>query len=374
MRRESHLTELGISIKISEIYNRVNYRIATVGNAMFILAVTLGLFNDFISIQAAWLEDPPFEFTSKHMGTTFRIVLYSSDAVSAQKAAQAAFARIAELDACMSDYKQTSELMRLCKQFATQVVEPIPVSDDLFYVLSRASELSRRSVGAFDVTVGPIVQLWRHARRTQELPDPKEFALARQRVGFEKIKLDPKHKTVQLTTPGMLLDLGGIAKGYAADEALKLLKSQFGITRALVAASGDITCGDPPPGQQAWKVDIAPISKKQQPRRLALANAAVSTSGDLEQFVVIGGVRYSHVIDPRTGMGLTGKRSVTVIAPDGITADSMTKAVSVLPADQALKLIDQTPGTAVYIVILDEDDRPIITTSKLFPKFELKDN
>jgi thiamine biosynthesis lipoprotein len=303
------------------------------------------------------------------MGTTFRIVLYTADRVYAQQAADAAFARIAELDNCMSDYKQTSELMRLCKQFATQVGDPVPVSDDLFFVLSRADELSRRSNGAFDVTVGPIVHLWRHARRTQELPDSKELAAARERVGYAKVKLNPQRKTVRLTTPGMLLDLGGIAKGYAADEALKLIKDKFGITQALVAAGGDITCGAPPPGKTAWKIEVAPISKKQQPLSLALAHAAVSTSGDLEQFVVIGGVRYSHVIDPRTGMGLTGERSVTVIAPNGITADSMTKAVSVLPPDQALKLIDETPGTAAYIVVLGEDGKPVVTTSKLFSRF-----
>ena len=136
----------------------------------------------------------------------------------------------------------------------------------------------------------------------------------------------------------MQLDLGGIAKGYAADEALKLLREKFGITQALVAASGDIACGDPPPGKEAWSVDIAPIARSQKPRRLHLVNAAVSTSGDLEQFVVIGGVRYSHILDPRTGLGLTGRRSVTVIAPKGIDADSMTKAVSVLPQKSGLQV------------------------------------
>ena len=306
------------------------------------------------------------------MGTTFRVVLYAADKDAAKKAADAAFARVSELDNCMSDYKQTSELMQLCKKFAAQIGEPVKVSDDLFFVLAKAEELSKKSDGAFDVTVGPVVQLWRHARRTQELPDPKEFAAARAKIGYEKVKLDPAKKTVQLTTPGMLLDLGGIAKGYAADEALKLLKEKFGITHALVAASGDITCGDPPPGKDFWTVDIAPISKNQKPRTLHLANASVSTSGDLEQFVVIGGVRYSHVLDPKTGLGLTGRRSVTVIAPKGITADSMTKAVSVLPSEKALKLVEDMPGAAVYIVTLDKDERPVVTTSKRFAQFEGK--
>ena len=310
------------------------------------------------------------EFESKHMGTTFRVVLYAADKATAKKAADAAFARVAELDAIMSDYKKDSELMRLCKRFATDAAPPVKVSDDLFFVLQKADELSKRSGGAFDVTVGPVVQLWRLARRTQELPDAKEFAAARAKVGYTKVKLDPAKKTVQLLTPGMQLDLGGIAKGYAADAALKLLRDKFGITRALVAAYGDIACGDPPPGAGGWTVDIAPIAKSQKPRRLTLANAAVSTSGDLEQFVEIAGVRYSHVLDPTTGLGLTGRRSVTVIAPDGTTADSMTKAVSVLPRERAMKLVEDTPAVAAYIVILDSGGKPVTTASKRFPRFE----
>jgi FAD:protein FMN transferase len=314
-----------------------------------------------------------FEFESKHMGTTFRIVLYAPDKTTAKKAADAVFARVTELDICMSDYKPSSELMRLGHKFSTEVGPPVAVSDDLFTVLAKADELSRRSEGAFDVTVGPVVQLWRLARRTQELPDPKELAAARAKVGYQKVKLDPAKKTVQLTTPGMQLDLGGIAKGFAADEALKLLREKFDISRALIAAAGDIACGDPPPGREAWTVDIAPIAKSQKPRRLNLARAAVSTSGDLEQFVVIGGVRYSHVLDPRTGQGLTGRRSVTVIAPRGIDADSMTKAVSVLPRDAALKLVEDTPGAAAYLVTVEKDEKPIIVASKRFPKFVSND-
>lgn len=324
------------------------------------------------SIGPAWAEPAVerFEFESKHMGTTFRVTLYAADKATAKKAADAAFGRVAELDGIMSDYKKDSELMLLCKSFATKSGEPVKVSDELFFVLLRAGELSKRSDGAFDVTVGPVVQLWRLARRTQELPDPKEFAAARALVGYKNVQLDVVKQTVHLRVPGMQLDLGGIAKGYAADEALKVLRDKFGIKRALVAASGDIACGDPPPGADGWMVEIAPIAKSQRPRALTLANAAVSTSGDLEQFVEIKGVRYSHVLDPKTGLGLTGRRSVTVIAPNGITADSMTKAVSVLPPEQALKLVEDTPGAAAYVVILDKDEKPVTTASKRFPQFE----
>jgi thiamine biosynthesis lipoprotein len=299
------------------------------------------------------------------MGTTFRVVLYAANAEAAKKAADAAFARVAELDGVMSDYKKDSELMKLCRTAG----EDVPVSADLFAVLSEAEKLSKASDGAFDVTVGPVVQLWRLARRTQQLPDAKELALARSKVGFRNVQLDAAKRAVRLLVPGMQLDLGGIAKGYAADEALKVLKKKFGITRALVAAAGDITCGDPPPDKSAWDVDIAPIAKGQKPRRLKLANAAVSTSGDLEQFVEIGGVRYSHVVDPKTGLGLTGRRSVTVIAPKGVTADSMTKAVMLLPPDKGLALVEVTPDAAAYVVVVGEGEKLAITASKRFNQF-----
>src|SRR5207244_12911520 len=176
------------------------------------------------------------------------------------------------------------------------------------------------SDGAFDVTVGPVVQLWRHARRTQQLPDQDELAAALAKVGYQRVDREAKKRTVRWRAPGMQLDLGGIAKGYAADEVLKLLRARFAIKQALVAASGDIACGDPPPDKDAWSVDIAPIAKGQKPLTVKLANAAVSTSGDLEQFVVIGGVRYSHIVDPKTGLGVTGRCSVTAIAKHGVPA------------------------------------------------------
>ena len=313
-----------------------------------------------------------FEFESKHMGTTFRVVLYAADKDAAERAAKAGFARVAELDGIMSDYKKDSELMRLCARFAREKAEPVRVSEDLFVVLTKAEELSRASDGAFDVTVGPVVQLWRHARRTQQLPDKEELAAALAKVGYRNVRLDAKNRTVQLVVPGMQIDLGGIAKGYAADEVLKLLREKFGIKQALVAASGDIACGDPPPGKGAWAVDVAPIAKGQKPRTLKLANAAVSTSGDLEQFVEINGVRYSHIVDPRTGLGVTGRRSVTVIVRHGVTADSMTKAVMLMPPGKGIELVEQTAGAAAYVVVVGPEDQLRATESKRFASFLAK--
>ena len=313
-------------------------------------------------------EPERHEFTSRHMGIEFRIVMYAPDRSSAEKASVAAFARIAVLDNVMSDYNVKSELMRLCLANDKEPGKPFPVSADLFAVLEASQAVSLVSDGAFDVTVGPLVRLWRIARRTQILPDAKELAEAKAKVGYAKLKLDAKSKTVTFALPGMRLDLGGIGKGFAADEALIVLR-KLGIMRALVAASGDIRCGEAPPGKAGWDVDIAPIAKGREPRRLTLANAAVSTSGDLFQFVVIGGVRYSHVLDPKTGLGLTGRRSVTVIAPTSSQADSLTKAASVLPPAKALALIDSIPGAATYIVVKTTDNAPEnVTVSKEFEK------
>ena len=206
--------------------------------AWIVLAgVVIGLFQE--------LELSRFEFSEIHMGTRFRIVLYTRDRTDAAKASKAAFRRIAQLDDSMSDYRPMSELMRLSRQAG---YGPVRVSEDLFGVLKQSQEMARRTQGAFDVTLGPVVRLWRRARRRGELPDPERLAQAQGRVGYEKLRLDPATRTAQLMRKGMLLDLGGIAKGYAADQALVVLK-RHGLPRALVDAGGDVVVGLPPPGR-----------------------------------------------------------------------------------------------------------------------------
>lgn len=303
-------------------------------------------------------------FTEPHMGTRFQIILYAPNEAMARQAAAAAFARIAALDASMSDYRPASELMRLCAKAGG---DPVPVSEDLFFVLSKAQEVSRLSDGAFDVTVGPVVRLWRLARRTQRLPDPEDLAKARALVGYQNVKLDPKGRTVQLLKAGMQLDLGGIAKGYAADEAHKVLK-KHGITRALVAAGGDITVSDAPPDARGWTVAIEPLDPNEAgpAPTLLLQNASVSTSGDTRQFVEIDGKRYSHIVDPKTGLGLLGRMSATVIASNGITADSTTKVLCVLGPERGLKIIEGIEGLSARMARATEKGNEVFT-SKRFP-------
>lgn len=305
-----------------------------------------------------------FAFTEPHMGTTFSVQVYAVDEATARRAAKEAFARVSELNGIMSDYLPTSELMGLCAKAGGG---PVKVSGPLFEVLARAQKVAEETDGAFDVTVGPVVRLWRRARKTLRLPDPDRLKAARALVGWRMMKLDEKARTVALEKAGMQLDLGGIAKGHAADEMLRVLR-KHGLSRALVSAGGDLRLGDPPPGRDGWTVAIAAVdAKKEGPRYLTLANAAVSTSGDAEQFVEIDDVRYSHIVDPRTGVGLIGRMSATVIAPDGITADSLTKAVAIQGAEKGFAVLARYRGVSGRLVRLTNAG-PVVVVSKGFPK------
>jgi thiamine biosynthesis lipoprotein len=336
-------------------------------NTLFLILCGL-----FLGDRGAEPKLDRFTYTEPHMGTMFKIILYAPDETAAKRAAQTAFERIAALDAIMSDYRPNSELMQLCRKAGG---DPVPVNEALFYVLSRAQEVSRLSEGAFDVTVGPVVRLWRRARKTQQLPDSQKLAQARALVGYQNVRLDHKARTVQLLKSGMQLDLGGIAKGYAADEALRKLEEN-GITRALVAAGGDIAVSKPPPGREGWTIGIAPLEDpNQKPSRyLFLHDAAVSTSGDAEQYVEIDGKRYSHIVDPRTGIGLVGRQSVTVVARHGIDADSLTKVVSVLGPERGLAIIDGLDGVAAFVVRKTDNGTQSIPSSGFSSLPFTKDN
>lgn len=302
------------------------------------------------------------------MGTQFRIVLYAPSGKDASSAATAAFERIGQLDGLLSDYKDDSELTRLCRGPAGK---PTPVSPDLFAVLADSADLARRSDGAFDVTCGPLVRLWRRARRQRELPKPERIERARVRVGPELMRLDPDYQTVELAVPDMQLDLGGIAKGFACDAALAVL-AQRGVNSALVDGGGGISVSGPPPGKTAWTIAIAPPSggsidaeaSSGNDLPLLLTHAAVATSGDASQYLELEGRRYSHIIDPRSGQALTDPRQVTVVAPRGALADGLATALCVLDPPAGLALADQSPNVAARIVAGVGSERRVLESSR----------
>ena len=296
-----------------------------------------------------------FEFTRLLMGVQTRIVLYSKNADTGRDAASEAFTIIARLDDCMSDYRAPdgSELMRLC---AAAGGPPLNVSDDLLHVLEQAQRISLASDGAFDVTVGPLVALWREARRTGVLPAQDHLQNARDLVGWKNIIIDESSHSVQLLKPSMKLDLGGIGKGYAAQRAVDALRGR-GITRCLVALAGDIAVGDPPPGQSGWSIAAQSSDDVASPATLLLANAAVSTSGDSEQFIEIAGQRYGHIVNPRTGLGLTNRVSATVIAPRGELADALSTAVCVMGLRDGQEFLAKFDGVAAILEAPTETKR-----------------
>lgn len=301
------------------------------------------------------------------MGTIVDVTLYAPDKAVANDSAKAAYARIEELNRILSDYNPDSEVMRLCRKAGTG--EVIAVSPELFEVLAKSVEFAKESDGAFDVTIGPVVKLWRTARRQKKLPSEQELTAARSLVGWRHIRLDPATRSVELTKPGMLLDFGGIAKGYIADQARAVLAKQ-GVTRCLVSVAGDIAAGDAPPGRDSWRIGIAPLeSADGEPSRyLRLVDCSVSTAGDAFQFVEIDGVRYSHIVDPATGLGLTRRISVTVVSTQGVMADGLDTAASILGPERGLKLIQQTKG-AVGLITIATDKGVTVTETEGFEKY-----
>jgi thiamine biosynthesis lipoprotein len=280
----------------------------------------------------------PYEAVEPHMGTLFSIKLYAVNEQQAKDAFKAVFARVAQLDATLSDYRADSEL-----SLVTATTTPTHISEDLFSVLAKGQWLSEQTDGAFDVTLGALTHLWRQNRRARSLPEAAVLKEALARSGFRHMHLDIASHTVRFDVSGMQLDVGGIAKGYAADEALTVLLN-LGIKSALVAASGDLAFSGPPPGEKGWKVGIDALD-----RALVLANAAVSTSGSSEQNFAVNGLRYSHILDPKTGLGLTTDITTTVIAPHGIDADGMATAINVLGPERGLAFIDKQAGVAAVL-------------------------
>ncbi len=324
-----------------------------------LLVLVFCVITQAVLLTAAELQ--PFEAVEPHMGSLFRIKLYAASEQEAQAGFKAAFNRIAQLDEILSDYKPNSELSRL----STDAVDhPVRVSDDLFQVVDAAQRLAAESDGAFDITLGPVIRLWREARKNGKAPEPAALKQAGELCGYRNLLLDPERHTLELKKTGMQLDVGGIAKGYAADEALAVL-SNLHLNRVLVAASGDLAFGDPPPGKRGWRIGVDSFDAAQSPftKVLELSNMAVSTSGDTEQHLDVNGKRYSHIIDPKTNAGLTSRRTVTAVARSGTLADALATTISVLGPDRGLKLVQKHADAAVLILLQEPNNNRVVESS-----------
>ena len=286
------------------------------------------------------------------MGTFANITAVAVDGETIKAGIEAAFDKLVEVDEMMSDYKDDSELS-VVNRYA--FAGPVEVSDELFAVLKASVDYSRKTQGAFDITVGPVVELWRRAAKGGAKPGEKELAEARARVGYEKLILDEEDKTVRFAVEGMKLDLGGIAKGYGVDRAIEEME-KAGAAGGLVDVGGDICCfGVSPKLDNIWRVGLEdPSGESGYLLVLKLSDTAIATSGDYRRFVVVDDKRYSHIIDPATTASAGGLTSVTVIAATAMDADALATAVSVMGRAKGLQLIESIDNAEAIVIPADK--------------------
>ncbi|MDZ4852427.1 MAG: FAD:protein FMN transferase [Pirellulaceae bacterium] len=345
--------------------------------------------SSFLSLTSLVLSQAPtptkldgYELTFPAMGSTITLNAYSDSEAKIERAFGAVRIEIDRLVAILSDYEPDSELNRNHRQ-ATQTNS---ISEELFQVLKASEEWFNHSDGAFDAAIGNLTRRWREARKLGELPSQTEIDEAMRHSGWQKIELNKTERTLTLLDPEVRIDLGGIAAGYIVDRAFEVLLAH-GLKQVLVNDGGDIRCGESPPGREGWRIEIASIGstnidklaansiqKKAKPkprsqidklpplRRIYLKNAAITTSGDLWQFIEIDGQRRSHILDPRTGYGVPGPAAVVLIAPTCIEADAGATTLSVLGPTRGLELITKYPGYEALMASRPSSDGSIVST------------
>ena len=327
---------------------------------IFVL-VFLGIFHASAHAQ----ELKRFEVHSYEMGSDFRLIFYASNDSIAEAAVHESWNEVRRLNQIFSDYSMDSEISLLSQESLPH--EWLPVSDDLFIVLKQAGQISRQSNGLFDVTMGPLTKLWRAIRQAPEpkLPSDSVVQKLNQRVGYGSVHLKEPNQ-IQLTRSNIEFDFGGIAKGYAAERILYLL-STYGIERAMINAGGDVTVGDPPPGRTHWEVVVPWIGKEgtSDVQKFKLKNVTIATSGSVHRSILIDGERYSHIIDPRTGIGSKKQIQATVISSAGMLADAYATVLTILNPREGICMIESLPNLEAFIFQKREDGVRMITSSGL---------
>lgn len=308
-----------------------------------------------------------FVFSQPKMGSPFTIIFYADDSTKAASLARQCFRLTDDYVSIFSDYIDSSELNRLCAT-AGKTGRPFIASPALFDILVLSKVAFEKSGGTFDITLGPVTRLWRKARKENTFPTYEAVKNKLALTGFRKIKIDTITHEVKLMEEGMQLDLGGIAQGYIGQKVANFLRENL-IENALIDVSGDIVAIGTPPGTNGWTIGVnMPESADDVMKQpLLITNKAVTTSGDVYQFIEHDGKRYSHIVHPKTGYGITTRRNVTVIANDGTVADWLTKACSLLPIGKAKKLVAQM--NAEFLIAEMKDEKLLIHATKGFTRY-----
>ena len=299
------------------------------------------------------------------MGSSFNIIFYHTDSAEAVLLAKKCHLIVDSLNNSFSDYSSESEVGKLALQ--TNQTD-IKVSGELFSMIIRSEDAWKRSGKTFDITIGALTQVWRKAKKENRFPSEAEIEAAKGLSGFKNIIINERSKTISFKKPGIRFDFGGIVPGYVAQRVMDFLKTK-NVNIALVDASGDIVMSDAPPGKDGWTIGINLPENENEilDKKLELKNFAVSTSGDVYRYTIHNGIKYSHIIDPRTGYGVTSQRNITVITKYGTDADWLATACSILPIKNALSLAKKEHAA---ILIATMNGEKIVThKSKSFDKY-----
>ena len=298
----------------------------------FIYTITLLVFSTPL-LQA---QTRKFSYSEMKMGSAFNLIIVSADSNKANHLARKSYELVDSLNHIFSNYDSSSELSKIN---ASAGLLPYKMSRAMLDLVQKSQYAYIQSKGAYDISIGPLSSLWRDARKAKLFPEASTVLATKKLVGFAQIKINKRLGTIFLPNANMQLDFGGIAKGYIAQWVINFLKAN-GIQQALVDAGGDIVMSGAPLNQQGWLigVNLPETTDQLLNKKLQLSNCSVATSGDVFQFIEYKGVKYSHIINPLTGYGVTNLRNVTIVAKTGATADWLATACSILPIQEAKQL------------------------------------
>ena len=317
------------------------------------------------SIEGAELQTP-LKFNQKLMGTDVTLIIDADDCSDLHDAVRHAYKEGNRLNMILSDWEADSELSVLSR--SSRMGAYINISEELFDVLSFSRDLSVQTAGAFDITVGPLSRLWRIARHQKKFPNQSKLEQTLRRTGYKNLELYEANQSARLTKQNMVLDLGAVAKGYIADRMLAVLMER-GFPRCLIDAGGDLTIGDPPRSKNGWSVKIGGLANSHT-ELLVLSNCAVATSGDLEQFLEINGKIYSHIINPKTGVGMEGRAQVSVVAKRGMIADALASTCLVIGFDQAKAILSKWDFYKLQFLQIDQNTNEVMVSRATSPSWE----
>lgn len=294
----------------------------------------------------------------KLMGNRFEITVVSEDEADAFEKIDKAIAEISRIEKLLTTFSDDSQTNLINRNAG---IKPVKVDKEMFDIINRSIRISEITQGAFDISYGSIdKRLWNFDKNMAELPDPVIAKKSVHLINYRNILINEKKCTVYLKEKGMRIGFGGIGKGYAAERA-KIILQKIGVESGIVNASGDLCAWGLQPDGKEWTIGIAdPNAARSSFSYLSVSNAAIATSGNYEKFITINGKRYSHTIDPKTGLPVTGIKSVTIISPNAEIADAMATPVMIMGIKVGLDLVNQLKG--IECIIVDDNDK--IYTSK----------